>query len=123
MDGFENFEQQERSWDHLQRHHDTLVQEAVEVVAQAPRADLAGVILEAGTPEFETFRRQIQNASGQELVTPLLVGVVPREVMLSLLEDGVRARVEEAAPAFLRRLPVVAILRDGFRFGVFELPG
>ena len=122
MDPFDNFDQQERSWSHLEEHSPRLAREAAAILDRDPILELAGLILETGTPESARYRTDIEQTTGQEFTPPVLAGAVPRRKMLEIAGKQRAAWVEQNAPPFARFLPVLAAMKNGRRFGILAIP-
>ncbi|MEE9390985.1 MAG: hypothetical protein V3W41_00600 [Planctomycetota bacterium] len=121
MSSFDHFDEQVRSWEHLEDRGPQLVEQAIEIQRLEPDAILAGLIIEAGTPEFEALSNRV-DLSGESLdQQPGFLGVVPLSVAISMLDDDGRTWLRENCPVGTEHLPVVAILKNGLRLACLPL--
>ena len=121
MSNFGHFDEQVRSWEHLEELGPQLVEQAIEIQRLEPDAILAGLVVEAGTPEFEALSNRVR-FSGESLdQQPGFLGVVPLAVVTSMLDDDGRTWLRENCPAGTEHLPVVATLKNGLRLGCLPL--
>lgn len=122
MDAIDSFYQQFDSQRLLDEHGPQLRDEAREILAQAPAAKVAGMILMADSREAEPIRQALAAASGQPLPPALMVGTCPRNCVEVVLQQHVGTEPWQEAPGEPQHvLPVVVATRDGFRFGFFSL--
>ena len=118
-DPFENFGEQQQSFEMLEQHRELLVREAAEVVREHPGAEPVGVIMDADASEASELRRLLQEQAGQRVAG--FVGVMPRKLVLEILRANHPAMLdwleESGGDGSQRQLPLVALTRNGVRLG------
>lgn len=127
---FDDFEQQQRSFDVIEQHRAALAAEAVRIAAEAPdaaAAGLAGLIVEAEAPEAAALLAAI--GLPEEARASGFLGIVPRELAAAILRDVAAEAVDElprlearAAPG-MRPLPIVLLTKGGLRLGLASYDG
>jgi hypothetical protein len=124
METFEHFEEQERSWAHLDELGQKLAKDAAEVLAEDPRASIAGLILESRTPEAEGLWALVEQAMGEAILGPRCAGLIPKALAVEILKlnagcDAIAWLEQNAVPG---QLPVLVSMEHGFRMGVVAIP-
>ncbi len=127
---FDDFEQQQRSFDLIDQHRAALVAEATRIAADAPEAaaaGLAGLIVTAEAPEAAALLAAI--GLPEEARASGFLGIVPRELAAAILRDVAAEAVDElahieakVAPG-MRPLAIVLLARDGLRLGLASYDG
>ncbi len=125
MDDIDAFHQHLHSEQPLDERGPRLFGDAREILARAPFARLAGLILTPDSNEADPTRRAMEAASGETLPAGLLTGICPREHMEPALLQHVGTQHSQEEPGDPQSvLPVMVATRDGVRFGLFGLgPG
>ena len=118
-DPFENFGEQQQSFEMLEQHREVLVREAAEVVREHPGAEPVGVIMDSDASEASELRRLLQGQTGQQVAG--FVGVMPRKLVLEILRANHPAMLdwleESGGDGPERKLPLVAVTKRGVRLG------
>ncbi|MBL8842564.1 MAG: hypothetical protein JNL90_13675 [Planctomycetes bacterium] len=127
---FDDFEQQQRSFDLIDRHRAALAVEAARIAAEAPdvaAAGLAGLIVTPEAPEAETLLQAIGLPA--EAAQSGFLGIVPRELAAAILRDVAAeavdelARLEAKVAEGQRPLAIVLLAKDGLRLGLASYDG
>lgn len=119
---FDDFEQQQRSFDVIEQHRATLATEALAIAAEQPHVAIAGLIVEADAPEAEALLTAI--GLPEEARRTGFLGIVPRELAVAILRDVAAeavdelGRIEAKVHAGTRPLPIVLLAKDGLRLGL-----
>ncbi len=119
----EDFEQQEESLRLLEEHKNALAKEAREMLAENPEAHPVGLIMTPDASEAQAFAKALKAGTGQDLRGRGFVGLVPREMALSILRSNAPASLDWLEPKTVgstRRLPLVCATGKGFRLGSVE---
>jgi stage V sporulation protein SpoVS len=123
MDERDDFEEQARSWEHLQNFGPQLVSEASKIIAAHPEPGaLAGLVTENGTAEFNALARKLAPEGADLSSRPGLAGIIPRQLAEQIAGAPGKVWLDENAPIAGDKLGVVAVLRKGVRFAAFDLP-
>ena len=125
MDPFENFAEQQSSYEMLEEHRAALAADAAELLREHPALELVGLIMEAEASEAVAFREAFERATGQSFTGKGFLGVVPRELVLRILRANAPATLDWLPPSREgppRTIPLVAVTRRGFRFGAVSCP-
>jgi len=125
-DAFEHLDEELWAQEAIKKFGVVLVSEAARIMAKRGDAELAGLILERGSAEWEAFRSMIEQDAGKEITASVFTGIVPRDLARDLLassagEAGTRW-LDEDAPVFLGKLPVVAVSRNGVQCAALDIP-
>lgn len=120
-DPFENFGEQQQSYEMLQQHRDTLAADAAEFAREHPEIPTVGLILDADASEAAPIRAALEASTGQRFGGRGFLGVVPREFMLHILRANHPATLDWLEPSGgdgpQRCLPLVAVTKGGVRVG------
>ena len=120
-DSFEHFGEQQQSYELLEEHREALARDAAEVVAQHPEAQPVGLIMDADASEASELRTLLEKQTGQRVAG--FLGVVPRNMVLDILRANAPNTLDFLEPGSggaKRTLPLVAVTKNGFRFGSVE---
>lgn len=129
-DSFDDFEQQQQSFDLIDQHRAALAEEAARIAAEEPvvaAAGLAGLIVTAEAPEAEQLLKAIGLPA--EAAQSGFLGIVPRELAVAILRDVAEpavdelARLEAKVAAGMRPLAIVLLAKDGLRLGLASYDG
>jgi hypothetical protein len=119
-DPFENFAEQQRSYELLDEHREALVADALELLRSHPDMEVVGLILDADASETAAMRTAVEQATGQTLAGRGFLGVAPRSFVTQLLRANAPATLEWLPPSStregVRQLPLVAVTKRGVRF-------
>src|SRR4029450_8629177 len=74
IDPFENFEEQQRSYELLQEHREALVADALELLREHPGLEVVGLVLDADASEASAMRRAFEQATGQNFAGRGFIG-------------------------------------------------
>jgi hypothetical protein len=110
--------------DRLQEFGPRLAADARSIVTAHPEANLAGLILEAGTPDYKKLRTFVQQTTGLEVVPPGFAGIVPLAVLAGIMAEApqhVRDAFAEILEGDLDRIPVLACTENGMELAGFDL--
>ncbi len=122
---FDDFEQEQRSFDLIDQHRAALAAEAVRIAREAPDAavaGLAGLIVTAEAPEAEALLAAI--GLPEEAARSGFLGIVPRELAAAILRDVAMealdelVRLEAKVAAGARPLAIVLLAKEGLRLGL-----
>ena len=123
-DPFEHFAEQQRSFELLEEHKETLAAQAAETTARDPRARPVGLILDEGTSELAQLRSALERAGAPPVPKGTMVCVVPRELALKILRTNHPATLDwldsNEGEHGGHRLPLVAITPGGARLGAID---
>ncbi len=124
-DDLDYFSQSAHAYLDLEEQKEVLVEEARSVLAAHPTADPVGLLLEATSPVAQTFITATEKATGQKFRAKGFAGVMPRHVAVEILKDQSPELLEmlENEPGgegLMRRLPMIAVTKDGARMLVVE---
>ena len=125
MGPFEHLDQEERSEDNIKRFSGPLIQEAREILAVRPGAELVALILEHGTHEYKRVRTKLEQRTGHEDVVAGFAGVMSPEEAAETFDPKIRADlvrwIAKIHAETTGALPVVVCTKDGLRVGVYGL--
>jgi len=103
-----------------------LVREALAVLAEHPRAEGAGLIMDKGSPEWAAFRTSYEQSTGIEINAAVFFGAVPRamaeRILLGAGDGDAAVWLDAVAAAPERKLPIVAMTKNGVQRAVRALP-
>lgn len=113
---FDEFEQQQRSFDKLEGWQQKLVEQAARTAKARPGERIVGLIVESGVPDVAAIRSALGVAGANP--EDDVVGVVPRHFALAIAgvvgdEDK---SMEDDVSGPRRRLPILFIAATGFRW-------
>jgi hypothetical protein len=121
IDRIDSFYQEMDSKSLLDKHGPGLTKEAREVLRTAPpHARVGGMIIMPDSKEGESFRAAIAKATGKPAPVGELVGVIPRQMIESVLRSRPEPWMEEPGEQ-QSVLPVMVATRNGLRIGYFPL--
>jgi hypothetical protein len=122
MDPANDFYQQLDSEALLKQHGHELLAEARQLLAQDQEARVAGMIATPDSIDAKALRDALGAGTGQVVPAALMVGIVPRQAVVPLLEQYAGAVAWREEPWQAQQVfPVVVSTRDGYRFGFFGL--
>ena len=120
-DPFQNFGEQQRSYELLEEHRAALLADALELLREHPDLEVVGLILDADASEAAAFRSAIEQATGQTFAGRGFLGVAPRQFVIQILRANAPATLDwlpaSTMPGGDRALPLVASTKQGVRFG------
>ena len=124
-DDLDYFSQSAHAYLDLEEQKEVLVEEARSVLAAHPTADPVGLLLEATSPVAQAFIAATEKATGHKFRAKGFAGVMPRHVAVEILKDQSPELLEmlENEPGgegLMRRLPMIAVTKDGARMLVVE---
>ena len=103
--------------DLLQRHGPALADEAKTILRRHPDADLAGLIATADAQQAAPLRALLAQCCSEPLANGLLIGLVPRELLVAALARQLPARGAPTANA-RQQLPVIVATRTDLRIAL-----
>ncbi|MCA8976648.1 MAG: hypothetical protein KDC98_18145 [Planctomycetes bacterium] len=131
MDGdpFEDFGEQLQSFELLDEHRSVLVENAREMLREAPGTQVVGLILDGEAGEAATFRDALAQVTGEDLTGRGFLGVAPRQFVVDMLLRDAPAALEWLPSSSTRDregevvhwLPLVALTKNGVRFSAVRL--
>jgi len=123
MNSPDSYWEEQDSQDVLVEHGPALAAEAAQVFRHDPDLAIVGVVIDAGTPEWEYVQRISEGPgppAGQGLV-----GIMEREIVLRLLREQNPALLDWLVDSDARGerpvLPTVAFTANGARTGKVEI--
>ncbi len=120
-DPFENFGEQQQSFEMLEQHREALAADAAEFAREHPGVATVGLILDADASEAAPIRAALEASAGQSFAGKGFLGVVPREFVLHILRANHPATLDwleqSGGEGRERRLPLVAVTKGGVRLG------
>lgn len=121
-DPFENFGEQQRSYELLEEHRLALAADARELLQANPGLQVVGLILDADASEATAMRATLEQATGQNFQGRGFLGVAPRDFVLHMLRANAPATLDwlpaSTSAGDVQQLPLVAITKHGVRFGI-----
>ncbi len=93
-DPFQNFGEQQRSYELLEEHRAALVADALEILREHPQLEVVGLIVDGDASEAAALQKALEHATRQSFAGRGFVGVAPRQFVLEFLRANAPATLE-----------------------------